>query len=196
MSSEVPVKISHQGLWAPAAQFHLLGQLGTIHGNHYSAGQMLHIASRTRPRIRLRACPLLKCQWDQDAIRPCWATSTTQCRAVGSQENVVSQSAEVHHPEHQTAGARFGSRSRGCESAEENASLQSEDQDRAPLLEAVVQAAARNDVGFGSPGLRKGAGAAEELREAFLPEVSAVIEAFVDAESKCKVLLVYTFFKR
>lgn len=80
----------------------------------------------------------------------------------------------AYHPQHRTRKAPFNEE--GCvdcpESAESKGIGGRKDGGRAPLLEAVVQAAERNDVSFESPGHNKGAGAPAKLKEAFSSKVS------------------------
>ncbi|GAQ84124.1 Orn/Lys/Arg decarboxylase [Klebsormidium nitens] len=96
-----------------------------------------------------------------------------QCRAAAGPGKISELEYGAHHPQHQTRNAPLDEDD--CvdcaESAESNGISGKEEGGRAPLLEAVVQAAERNVVSFESPGHNKGAWAPTKLKEAFSSKV-------------------------
>jgi hypothetical protein len=127
------------------------------------------VAVRRRSRL---AAPSRHQAWSPlRATGPCPAIEL-QCRSALDQGRVSVLSTEAHHPFHHPSNQEQ-SQDVGCsESNDSNGSRCREEEAMAPLLEASVQAAARNDVLFSSPGHGKGVGAPAALKDAFGPEVS------------------------
>lgn len=120
-------------------------------------------------------CLFARSSFHVTARRPYGPVTRLQCKAAAGQENVSVLENRAHHHQHQTRTVSSDGKE-GCidcaESAETDELTGKEDGGRAPFLEAVVQAAERNDVSFDSPGHNKGAGALVALKEAFSSKVS------------------------
>jgi hypothetical protein len=130
------------------------------------------VAVRSRSRL---AAPSHHQAWSPLRATGSCRTIGLQCRSALDQGRVSLLSTEAHHPLHQTEVPSYQEQSQdvGCsELNDSNGSRCRKEEGMAPLLEALVQAAARNDVLFSSPGHGKGEGAPAALKDAFGAEVS------------------------